>query len=264
MVSIGSLSWNFDLLRWSCCTCGTQFSACLNLHLQNNEMKYTNLQFWPHRKSLLLNIFLVLLLMVSLLRTSPTLWDTDKLEKVEFQMTLSLDIMMSVSSVILGPLKWFFQQIKNFVHDKERKPEQTTSVYLLTDSGTKLLDDLLEKVVDIIAKNDKCKGLDNELPPGCSITEDCFRLTCGKRVDNKDISLTMKFNRCACLLYLRFQFSFESCILCFIIVKSLKNSSHRYRLSKDVRIVGSAGGFLDFLRINFLLTTYVDICRCLP
>ena len=157
-----------------------------------------------------------------------------------------------------------FQQIKNFIHDEERKPEQTTSFYLHTDSDTKPLDDLLEKVVDIIAKNDKCKGLDNELPPDCSITEDCFRLTCGKRVDNKDISLTMKFNRCACLLYLRFQFSFESCILCFIIVKSLKNSSHRYRLSKDVRIVRSAGGFLDFLRINFLLTTDVVICRCLP
>ena len=172
--------------------------------------------------------------------------------------------MMSVSSAILGPINWFFQQIKNFVHDKERKPEQTTSVYLLTDSGTKLLDDLLEKVVDIIAKNDKCKGLDIKLPPGCSITEDCFRVTCAKKVDGKDISLKMKFNRCACPLYLRFQFSFESCILCFIIVKSLKNSSHRYRLSKDVRIVRSAGGFLDFLRINFLLTTYVDICRCLP
>ncbi|KAK2566649.1 hypothetical protein P5673_009309 [Acropora cervicornis] len=87
-------------------------------------------------------------------------------------------------------------QIKNFIHDEERKPEQTTSFYLLTDSDTKPLDDLLEKIVDIIAKNDKCKGLDNELPPGCSITEDCFRLTCAKRVDNKDISLTMKFNRC--------------------------------------------------------------------
>ncbi|XP_074633461.1 uncharacterized protein LOC141892171 [Acropora palmata] len=64
------------------------------------------------------------------------------------------------------------------------------------DSGTKLLDDLLEKVVDIIAKNDKCKGLDNKLPPGCSITEDCFRVTCAKKVDGKDISLKMKFNRC--------------------------------------------------------------------
>ncbi|XP_067016506.1 uncharacterized protein [Acropora muricata] len=64
------------------------------------------------------------------------------------------------------------------------------------DSDTKPLDDLLEKVVDIIAKNDKCKGLDIKLPPGCSITEDCFRVTCAKKVDGKDISLKMKFNRC--------------------------------------------------------------------
>ena len=172
--------------------------------------------------------------------------------------------MTSVSSAIfkLGPLNWFFQQIKNFIHDEERKPEQTFSFYLLTGSDTKLLDDLLEKVVDIIAKNDKCKGLDNKFPSGCSITEDCFRLTCAKKVGDKDTSLKMKFNRCACLLYLRFQFSFESCILCFIIVscRICISSLLCYRICLWVTFrTQTLSFFLFFLRCDEPVTVTIDV-----
>ena len=110
--------------------------------------------------------------------------------------------------------------MKNFIHDEERKFEQTTSFYFLTDSGTKLLDDLLEKIPDSLAKNDKCKGFDSKLPPGCSITEDCFHLTCARTLLDKDIILKMKVNRYVCLLYLRFQLSVQSCILPSIIIVS--------------------------------------------
>ena len=89
--------------------------------------------------------------------------------------------------------------MKNFVHDEERKPEQTTCFYLLTDSGTKPLDDLLEKIADGLAKHDKCKNIEI---PDCTITEDCLQLTCSKTVAGKDISLKMKVNRYVCLLYL--------------------------------------------------------------
>ena len=105
--------------------------------------------------------------------------------------------------------------MKNFVHDEERKPEQTTCFYLLTDSGTKPLDDLLEKIADGLAKHDKCKNFEI---PDCTITEDCLQLTCSKTVLGKEISLKMKVNRYVCLLYLRSQFSLQACILRFAIV----------------------------------------------
>ena len=83
--------------------------------------------------------------------------------------------------------------MKNFVHDEESgKPEQTISFYLLTDSDTKLLDDLLEKIADGLAKNDKCKNIEI---PGCKITEDCLQLTCSTNVIDKEISLKIKVNR---------------------------------------------------------------------
>ena len=96
--------------------------------------------------------------------------------------------------------------MKNFDLDEERKPEQTTCFYLLTDSDTKLLDDLLEKIADGLAKNDKCKNIKSESLSGCTITEDCLELTCSKTLIKKEISLKMKVNRYVCLLYLRPQF----------------------------------------------------------
>ncbi|XP_074633459.1 uncharacterized protein LOC141892169 [Acropora palmata] len=61
------------------------------------------------------------------------------------------------------------------------------------DSGTKPLDDLLEKIADGLAKNDKCKNIEIS---GCKITEDCLQLTCSTKVIDKEISLKMKVNRC--------------------------------------------------------------------
>ncbi|XP_015749077.1 PREDICTED: uncharacterized protein LOC107328849 [Acropora digitifera] len=64
------------------------------------------------------------------------------------------------------------------------------------DSGTKPLDDLLEKIADGLAKNDKCKNIKSESLSGCTITEDCLELTCSKTLIKKEISLKMKVNRC--------------------------------------------------------------------
>lgn len=64
------------------------------------------------------------------------------------------------------------------------------------DSGTKPLDDLLEKIADGLAKNDKCKNIKSESLSGCTITEDCLELTCSKKIIDKEISLKMKVNRC--------------------------------------------------------------------
>ncbi|XP_029213520.2 uncharacterized protein LOC114977090 [Acropora millepora] len=61
------------------------------------------------------------------------------------------------------------------------------------DSGTKPLDDLLEKIADGLAKHDKCKNFNIS---DCTITEDCLQLTCSKKVLDKEISLKMKVNRC--------------------------------------------------------------------
>ena len=109
--------------------------------------------------------------------------------------------------------------MKNFIHDEERKSKQTTSFSLLTGSDTKLLDDLLQKIADSFAKNDKCKGFSSKLPKGCSITDDCVQITCDKNVAGKDIDLKIKVNRYVCLLCLRSQFSLQSCILRFTIAK---------------------------------------------
>ena len=113
--------------------------------------------------------------------------------------------------------------MKNFVHDEESgQPKQTISFYLLTDSDTKLLDDLLEKIADGLAKNDKCKNIEIS---GCKITEDCLQLTCSTKVIDKEINLKMKVNRYVYFLYLRTQFSLQSYILRFVILRS-QNSSH--------------------------------------
>ncbi|XP_067057930.1 uncharacterized protein [Acropora muricata] len=61
------------------------------------------------------------------------------------------------------------------------------------DSGTKPLDDLLEKIADGLAKHDKCKNIEI---PDCTITEDCLQLTCSKKEFDKEISLKVKVNRC--------------------------------------------------------------------
>ena len=118
--------------------------------------------------------------------------------------------------------------MKTFVHDEERKPEQTTCFYLLTDSGTKPLDDLLEKIADGLAKNDKCKNIEIS---GCKITEDCLQLTCSTKVIDKEISLKMKVNRYVYFLYLRTQFSLQSFIFRFVILRLKTLVMHRYQLS---------------------------------
>ncbi|XP_067016249.1 uncharacterized protein [Acropora muricata] len=66
-----------------------------------------------------------------------------------------------------------------------------------TDSATKLLDNLVEKIADALAKNDKCKSIKSKSLSGCTISEDCLHLTCSMKIVRKDISLRVKLNRCA-------------------------------------------------------------------
>ena len=65
--------------------------------------------------------------------------------------------------------------------------------FLPTDSDTKALDDLLDKIADGLANNDKCKDL--EVPAGCRITEDCVKITCEKNDFGKRLVVTSKLNR---------------------------------------------------------------------
>ena len=67
------------------------------------------------------------------------------------------------------------------------------SVYFLTDSATKQLDELFEKIANGLAGNDECKSMD--LPGDCSVTADCLKVTCNANFGGKTTTLTGTINR---------------------------------------------------------------------
>ena len=67
------------------------------------------------------------------------------------------------------------------------------SVYFLTDSATKQLDELFKKIANGLAGNDECKSKD--LPGDCTITADCLKVTCNANFGGKTTTLTGTINR---------------------------------------------------------------------
>ena len=62
-----------------------------------------------------------------------------------------------------------------------------------TESATKKIDELFEKIANSLAGNDECKSM--ELPGDCKITDDCLQITCSTNFGGKTTTLKININR---------------------------------------------------------------------
>lgn len=64
----------------------------------------------------------------------------------------------------------------------------------LSESATKIIDELIHNVANGLAGKDKCASRD--LPGDCSITGDCSQITCSTNYGGKTSTLKVTINRC--------------------------------------------------------------------
>ena len=62
-----------------------------------------------------------------------------------------------------------------------------------SESVTKKVDELFEKIANDLAGNDECQSMD--LPGDCSITDDCLEITCSADFAGKITTITLTINR---------------------------------------------------------------------